>query len=97
MWGKDYITNFEIYLHKITHFVNARAEIRAFGDYRYLQTEPGLFLFSFMNENGELYSLSRWLDFLPEGEFNRIMTKEKLTDDEAYAVKLFLSRLGYLF
>ncbi|ELY4003687.1 hypothetical protein SMY28_004202 [Cronobacter dublinensis] len=89
--------NFEIYLHKINHFVNARAEIGAFGDYGYLQREPGLFLFSFMNENGTLCSLSRWLDFLPEGEFNRIMAKEKLTEDEIYAVKLFLSRLGYLF
>ena len=89
--------NFEIYLHKINHFVNARAEIRTFGDYGYLQREPGLFLFSFLNENGKLCSLSRWLDFLPEGEFNRVMTKEKLTDDETYAVELFLSRLGYLF
>ncbi|EKY3246411.1 hypothetical protein RBA21_003820 [Cronobacter dublinensis] len=89
--------NFEIYLHKINHFVNARAEIRAFGDYGYLQREPRLFAFSFLNENGKLCSLSRWLDFLPEGEFNRIMTKENLSDDEAYAVKLFLSRLGYLF
>ncbi|EKY3213579.1 hypothetical protein RBA29_004093 [Cronobacter turicensis] len=89
--------NFEIYLHKIKHFVNARAEIHTFGEYEYLQREPGLFLFSFLNEKGKLCSLSRWLDFLPEGEFNNVMTKENLTDDEIYAVELFLSRLGYLF
>jgi hypothetical protein len=35
--------NFEMYLHKIEHFINARAEMKSFGEYVYVQDEPNLF------------------------------------------------------
>lgn len=89
--------NFEMYLHKIEHFINARAEMKSFGEYVYVQDEPNLFPVFFKKENGKLAELSHWQTCFPKGMPLRALKGLGLSEDESYAFEVFLSRLGYLF
>ncbi|QBC02396.1 hypothetical protein [Enterobacter cloacae] len=88
---------FEMYLHKIEHFTNARAEIDSFGKYFYVQDEPDLFSVCFKKEKGKPAELSRWQTCFPKIMFHRSLKKLGLSEDGMYAFEVFLSRLGYLF
>ncbi|MCU6387907.1 hypothetical protein [Enterobacter quasiroggenkampii] len=88
---------FEMYLHKIEHFTNARAEIESFGNYVYVQDEPDLFPICFKKENGKHAELSRWQTCFPKVMLQRTLKKLDLSEDETYTFEVFLSRLGYLF
>ncbi|MEP8701676.1 hypothetical protein [Enterobacter roggenkampii] len=88
---------FEMYLHKIEHFTNARAEIESFGNYVYVQDEPDLFPICFKKENGKHAELSRWQTCFPKVMLQRTLKKLDLSEDEKYTFEVFLSRLGYLF
>lgn len=88
---------FEMYLHKIEHFTNARAEIENFGNYVYVQDEPDLFPICFKKENGKHAELSRWQTCFPKVMLQRTLKKLDLNEDEKYTFEVFLSRLGYLF
>ncbi|HAV2324953.1 TPA: hypothetical protein JHK78_005253, partial [Enterobacter cloacae] len=88
---------FEMFLHKIEHFTNARAEIESFGKYIYIQDEPDLFPVCFKKENGKHAELSRWQNCFPKATLQRALNKLDLSDGEKYAFEVLLSRLGYLF
>ena len=88
---------FEMYLHKIEHFTNARAEIESFGNYVYVQDEPDLFPVYFKKENGKYAELSRWQTCFPKVMLQRALKKLGLSEEGKYAFEVFLSRLGYLF
>lgn len=88
---------FEMFIHKIEHFTNARAEIESFGKYIYFQDEPDLFPVCFKKVNGKHVELSRWQTCFPKVMFQRALNKLGLSEDGKYAFEVFLSRLGYLF
>ena len=88
---------FEMYLHKIEHFTNARAEIESYGNYVYIQDEPDLFPVCFIKENGKHAELSRWQTCFPKVMLQRALDQLGLSEDGKYAFEVFLSRLGYLF
>ncbi|MGG7523015.1 hypothetical protein ACQ3G4_16750 [bacterium BS0013] len=89
--------NFSMYLHKIEHFTNARAAIKCFGEYVYVQDEPDLFSVCFKKGNGKLAELSHWQTCFSKAMLQRALKRVGLSGDESYAFELFLSRLGYLF
>lgn len=88
---------FDMFLFRVECFINPRAVSKDFAPYVYSRDEDDLFVLSAHKKNNSLFSLIRWFDFIPEKYLVKNLEKHEVSYDDYYNLRVFLSRLGYLF
>ncbi|MCU1790566.1 hypothetical protein CUU54_17150 [Pectobacterium polaris] len=87
----------DVFFYKLENFINPRCYKKDFPPYYYKEDERDLYLVSVKKENGRLHSLTRWYDIFPKGKVDKIIRSMGFSENDCYAIKIILSRFGYLF
>ncbi len=87
----------DVFFYKLENFINPRCYRKDFLPYSYKEDERDLHLISVKGENGRLYPLTRWHDIFPKGKVDKIIHSLGFSENDCYAMKIMLSRFGYLF
>lgn len=91
------MTLIDVFFYKIEHFLNPRCRNKDISPYVYKEDEADLLLLGVKKDNGHFQPFSRWYELFPRGQVDQIIHKLGFSDDDGYAIKIMLSRFGYLF
>ncbi len=86
----------DVFFYKLENFINPRCCKRDFSPYSYKEDESDLYLISVEKENGDFHPLTRWHELFPKGKVDKVIHSLGFSNNDCYAIKLMLSRLGYL-
>ncbi|ACX86354.1 hypothetical protein Pecwa_0520 [Pectobacterium parmentieri WPP163] len=94
---ENHMNIIDVFFYKLENFINPRCYRKDFPPYYYKEDERDLYLISVKGENGRLYSLTRWHDIFPKRKIDKITHEIGFSEKDCYAIKMILSRFGYLF